>query len=87
MSSCFKERIQSLDFFPSVCAPQSVESIASFAHKSAQISQRLVQLSLPRLKQSNICSDLGRPEETIWTVSAPTSSSLYYLLLQFSLNE
>ncbi|XP_030252660.1 testicular haploid expressed gene protein-like isoform X2 [Sparus aurata] len=47
---------------------QSVESIASFAHKSAQISQQLVQLSLPRLKQSNICSDLGRPEETIWTV-------------------
>ncbi|XP_026186143.1 testicular haploid expressed gene protein-like [Mastacembelus armatus] len=45
------------------------ESIVSFASRTAQISQRLAQLSLPRLKQSNICRELGRLEEPIWTVS------------------
>ncbi|KAM3612725.1 uncharacterized protein V6R79_013320 [Siganus canaliculatus] len=44
---------------------QRVESSAS---RAAQMSQRLVQLSLPRLKESNICRELGRPEESIWTV-------------------
>ncbi|XP_039668607.1 testicular haploid expressed gene protein-like isoform X1 [Perca fluviatilis] len=48
---------------------ESVASIVSLASKTAQISQRLVQLSLPRLKQSNICHKLGRPVESIWTVS------------------
>ncbi|XP_051276943.1 testicular haploid expressed gene protein-like [Dicentrarchus labrax] len=47
---------------------ESVASIVSFASKTVQISQRLVQLSLPRLKQSNICCQLGRPEESIWMV-------------------
>uniref|UniRef100_UPI0037E969C1 sperm microtubule associated protein 2-like n=1 Tax=Semicossyphus pulcher TaxID=241346 RepID=UPI0037E969C1 len=48
---------------------ESVASSVSFASKTAQISQRLAQLSLPRLKESNTCSQLGRPEESIWTVS------------------
>ncbi|KAL7396048.1 hypothetical protein ABVT39_027766 [Epinephelus coioides] len=48
---------------------ESVESVVSFASKRARISQRLVQLSLPRLKQSNICLELGHPVESIWTVS------------------
>ncbi|XP_078025689.1 sperm microtubule associated protein 2 like isoform X3 [Epinephelus lanceolatus] len=48
---------------------ESIESVVSFASKTARISQRLVQLSLPRLKQSNICLELGHPVESIWTVS------------------
>ncbi|XP_028272541.1 testicular haploid expressed gene protein-like [Parambassis ranga] len=54
------------DFHPD---RQSVASIISLASRTARISQRLVQLSLPRLKESNICWKLGRPEESIWTVS------------------
>nr|XP_046262006.1 uncharacterized protein LOC124068115 isoform X2 [Scatophagus argus] len=46
---------------------ESAESIAS--SKTGQISQRLVQLSLPRLKKNDVCCKLGRPEEPIWTVS------------------
>ncbi|XP_035525649.1 uncharacterized protein LOC118333937 [Morone saxatilis] len=46
---------------------ESVASIVSLASKTVQISQRLVQLSLPRLKESNVCCQLGRPEESIWT--------------------
>ncbi|XP_050928520.1 testicular haploid expressed gene protein-like [Lates calcarifer] len=49
---------------------QSVASIVSFASRRARLSQRLVQLSLPRLKESNICYELGRPEESIWTISS-----------------
>ncbi|XP_076595717.1 sperm microtubule associated protein 2 like isoform X2 [Chaetodon auriga] len=48
---------------------ESVTSIVSSASKTARASQRLVQLSLPKLKESNICWQLGRPEEPIWTVS------------------
>ncbi|KAK9518461.1 hypothetical protein VZT92_023767 [Zoarces viviparus] len=48
---------------------ESAASIVSFASKTARISRRLVQLSLPRLKQSNVCLELGRPAEPIWTVS------------------
>ncbi|XP_004571189.2 sperm microtubule associated protein 2 like isoform X1 [Maylandia zebra] len=48
---------------------ESVASIVSLSSRKARISQRLVQLSLPRLKESNICCTLGRPEESIWTVS------------------
>ncbi|KAI3351425.1 hypothetical protein L3Q82_020280, partial [Scortum barcoo] len=48
---------------------QSAASVVSFPSKTAQISQRLVQLSLPRLKESNVCCEVGRPEEPIWTVS------------------
>ncbi|XP_065814539.1 sperm microtubule associated protein 2-like isoform X2 [Labrus bergylta] len=50
---------------------ESVQSTVSFASKTAEISQRLAQLSLPRLKESNISSSskLGRPEESIWSVS------------------
>ncbi|XP_074529773.1 sperm microtubule associated protein 2-like [Halichoeres trimaculatus] len=48
---------------------ESAESMVSFASQTAQISQRLTRLSLPRLKESNICCKLGRPEESIWTVS------------------
>ncbi|XP_041800452.1 testicular haploid expressed gene protein-like [Chelmon rostratus] len=48
---------------------ESVASVVSFASKRTQASQRLVQLSLPRLKESNVCWQLGRPEESIWTVS------------------
>ncbi|XP_037636842.1 uncharacterized protein LOC119494785 isoform X1 [Sebastes umbrosus] len=38
---------------------ESVESIISFASKTARISQRVVQLSRPRLKQGIICNELG----------------------------
>ncbi|CAJ1059173.1 testicular haploid expressed gene protein-like [Xyrichtys novacula] len=48
---------------------ESAESTVTFASKTAQISQRLTRLSLPRLKESNTCCKLGRPEESIWTVS------------------
>ncbi|XP_042274470.1 sperm microtubule associated protein 2-like isoform X3 [Thunnus thynnus] len=48
---------------------ESVASIVSFTSRTTQISQRLAQLSLPRLKESNVCSELGRPEESIWSVS------------------
>ncbi|XP_013125791.1 uncharacterized protein spmap2l isoform X3 [Oreochromis niloticus] len=48
---------------------ESVASIVSLSSRKARISQRLVQLSLPRLKESNICCALGRPEESIWNVS------------------
>ncbi|XP_051810650.1 testicular haploid expressed gene protein-like [Acanthochromis polyacanthus] len=48
---------------------ESVSSVVSFASRTARISKRLVQLSLPKLRESNICYDLGRPEESIWTVS------------------
>ncbi|XP_030001506.1 testicular haploid expressed gene protein-like [Sphaeramia orbicularis] len=44
-------------------------SVVSFASRTARISKRLVQLSLPRLRQSNICYELRCPEESIWTVS------------------
>ncbi|XP_039976302.1 uncharacterized protein LOC120785557 [Xiphias gladius] len=45
------------------------ESVGPAASRTARISRRLVQLSLPRLKESNICCGLGRPEESVWTVS------------------
>ncbi|XP_030595531.1 uncharacterized protein spmap2l [Archocentrus centrarchus] len=48
---------------------ESIASITSLSSRTARASQRLVQLSLPRLKESNICFALGRPEESIWTVS------------------
>ncbi|XP_069388162.1 sperm microtubule associated protein 2-like isoform X2 [Paralichthys olivaceus] len=48
---------------------ESVSSIASLASRGARVSQRLVQLSLPRLRKSNVCCELGRPEESVWTVS------------------
>ncbi|XP_070818328.1 sperm microtubule associated protein 2-like [Chaetodon trifascialis] len=48
---------------------ESVTSVVSSASKTARASQRLVQLSLPKLKESNICWQLGRPEDPIWTVS------------------
>ncbi|CAK6965356.1 testicular haploid expressed gene protein-like isoform X2 [Scomber scombrus] len=48
---------------------ESAASIVHFATRTTQISQRLSQLSLPRLKESNVCSELGRPEESIWSVS------------------
>ncbi|XP_071313213.1 sperm microtubule associated protein 2-like isoform X2 [Trachinotus anak] len=48
---------------------ESAASIVSLASRRVRLSQRLVRLSLPRLKQSNICCELGRPEESIWTVS------------------
>nr|XP_054595341.1 testicular haploid expressed gene protein-like [Nothobranchius furzeri] len=44
-------------------------SIISSASRTARISQRLVQLSLPKLRESNVCHQLGRLEEPIWTVS------------------
>ncbi|CAB1455728.1 unnamed protein product [Pleuronectes platessa] len=51
-------------------ALQSVSSTVSSASRAARVSQRLVQLSLPRLRKStNVCSELGRPEESVWTVS------------------
>ncbi|KAG7237138.1 hypothetical protein INR49_032768 [Caranx melampygus] len=49
---------------------ESAASVVSLASRGARVSQRLVRLSLPRLKQSNICWELGRPEEPIWKVSA-----------------
>lgn len=73
------------EFPPSVCAPQSVESVVSFASETVRISQRLVQLSLPRLKQSNICLELGHPVESIWTVRTPTDKSSQCLLVPFVL--
>ncbi|XP_026214220.1 testicular haploid expressed gene protein-like [Anabas testudineus] len=48
---------------------QTVASIASRASRRARLSQRLVQLSLPRLKKSNISYEIGHPEESIRTVS------------------
>ncbi|KAM6923525.1 uncharacterized protein spmap2l [Xenentodon cancila] len=48
---------------------ESALSTVSSASRAARTPQRLVQLSLPRLKESNICCQLGRPEEPIWTVS------------------
>ncbi|XP_008419381.1 testicular haploid expressed gene protein-like isoform X1 [Poecilia reticulata] len=48
---------------------ESAASIVSLASRTARISQRLAQLSLPKLKQSNICYQLGRFEEPIWIVS------------------
>ncbi|XP_023249393.1 uncharacterized protein LOC111644679 [Seriola lalandi dorsalis] len=48
---------------------ESAASIVSLASRRTRLSQRLVRLSLPRLKHSNICCELGRPEESIWTVS------------------
>ncbi|XP_035017506.2 uncharacterized protein LOC118112366 [Hippoglossus stenolepis] len=48
---------------------ESVSSPVSSASRGARVSQRLVQLSLPRLRKSNVCSELGRPEESVWTVS------------------
>ncbi|XP_034738915.1 testicular haploid expressed gene protein-like [Etheostoma cragini] len=48
---------------------ETVVSVVSFASKTAKISRRLVQLSLPRLKQSNVCHELRDPVESIWTVS------------------
>ncbi|XP_008289951.1 uncharacterized protein spmap2l [Stegastes partitus] len=48
---------------------ESVASVVSFASRTARISKRLVQLSLPKLRESNVCYELGRPEEPIWTVS------------------
>ncbi|XP_056296233.1 testicular haploid expressed gene protein-like [Pseudoliparis swirei] len=48
---------------------ENVASVVSFASKTAQVSQRLVRLSLPRLKRSGVCHELGRPAEPIWTVS------------------
>nr|XP_019959337.1 PREDICTED: testicular haploid expressed gene protein-like [Paralichthys olivaceus] len=48
---------------------ESVSSIVSLASRGARVSQRLVQLSLPRLRKSNVCCELGRPEESVWTVS------------------
>ncbi|XP_034036849.1 snRNA-activating protein complex subunit 1-like [Thalassophryne amazonica] len=47
----------------------SATSIVSFASKSTQASQRLVELSLPRLKDTSIYCKLGQPEESIWIVS------------------
>ncbi|XP_034545370.1 uncharacterized protein LOC117817032 [Notolabrus celidotus] len=55
---------------------ESVESTVSFASKTAQISQRLTRLSLPRLKESSTCCKLGRPEESIWTVSRAAQKAL-----------
>ncbi|KAK2848791.1 hypothetical protein Q5P01_008625 [Channa striata] len=46
-----------------------VASVISFASRGTPVSQRLVQLSLPRMKESNICCGFGRPEQSIWTVS------------------
>lgn len=63
----------------SFCVPQSVRSFVSLAPNTAHISPRLVQLALPRLKESNICRELGRPEESIWTVRA-TRMSFHDLL-------
>ncbi|XP_061582471.1 sperm microtubule associated protein 2-like [Cololabis saira] len=48
---------------------RSASSSVSSASRAARVSQRLVRLSLPRLKESNICCQLGRPEEPVWTVS------------------
>ncbi|MEQ2162773.1 hypothetical protein GOODEAATRI_023244 [Goodea atripinnis] len=48
---------------------ETAASIVCLASREARISQRLVQLSRPKLKQSNICCQLGHLEETIWTVS------------------
>ncbi|XP_014844080.1 PREDICTED: uncharacterized protein LOC106918669 [Poecilia mexicana] len=48
---------------------ESAASIVSLASRTARISQRLAQLSLPKLKQSNIRYQLGRFEEPIWIVS------------------
>ncbi|XP_015224550.1 PREDICTED: testicular haploid expressed gene protein-like isoform X2 [Cyprinodon variegatus] len=49
---------------------ESAASVVSFASRAAQISQRVAQLSLPKLKQSNICYQLGHLEDTIWTVTS-----------------
>ncbi|KAK2904498.1 hypothetical protein Q8A73_011155 [Channa argus] len=46
-----------------------VASVLSLASRGARSSQRLLQLALPRIKQTTICCELGRPEESIWTVS------------------
>ncbi|XP_053735195.1 uncharacterized protein LOC128767282 [Synchiropus splendidus] len=48
---------------------QSSQSFVSAASKTATASQRVLCLALPRLKQSDICRNLGRPEEPVWRVS------------------
>ncbi|XP_071776338.1 sperm microtubule associated protein 2 like [Centroberyx gerrardi] len=60
----------------------SVESLISCSSKTARTSPRLDQLSLPRLKESNICCELGRPEESIWTVSRAARRSTATLRIE-----
>ncbi|KAM3866958.1 ADP-ribosylation factor-like protein 9 [Diretmus argenteus] len=51
----------------------SAVSLVSCASRAARTSPRLDRLALPRLKESNVCYELGRPEESIWTVRASES--------------
>ncbi|XP_075904314.1 sperm microtubule associated protein 2 like isoform X2 [Nelusetta ayraudi] len=44
------------------------ETIASMSSKKPRVSRRLLQLSLPRLRESDTCRRLGPPEEPIWNV-------------------
>ncbi|XP_028316074.1 testicular haploid expressed gene protein-like isoform X4 [Gouania willdenowi] len=47
----------------------SAASIVSSASKTTRTSSGTTRLSLPKLKENKICHDLGRPEESIWTIS------------------
>lgn len=61
-----------LRLVPTLCAcPQCVGSPVP---QKARLSRRLLRLSLPRLRQSDACRQLGRPEEPVWNVSILTKS-------------
>ncbi|XP_040028740.2 sperm microtubule associated protein 2 like isoform X2 [Gasterosteus aculeatus] len=71
---------------------EGAASVVSLSSQTARPSQRLVRLSLPRLRGGDACRRLGRPAEPIWTVSkaamgATASARLEMLALPKRLSE